>query len=162
MGREIRRVPLDWTHPRDARGRYQPMDDEAYEDAAARWLADCLAWSQGTTGTEEQRKSHPYFWDWHGPPPNRAYYRPKWREETRVGYQVYETVTEGTPVSPVFKSKDELIAWLTAPIPADDQYPDLSVQGMSSAQAERFVEAAWAPSFIMRAGQPLVTGPKAL
>lgn len=162
MGREIRRVPLDWEHPRDARGRYQPMYDEAYEDAAARWLTACIAWSQGTNGTQEQRDKHPYYWDWDGPPPARAYYRPKWTAEMRVGYQVYETVTEGTPVSPVFESKDDIIAWLTAPIPADDPYPGLSVQGMSRAQAERFVEAAWAPSFIVRAGQAPVTGPKGL
>ena len=27
MGREVRRVPADWQHPKDARGRFIPLFD---------------------------------------------------------------------------------------------------------------------------------------
>lgn len=33
MGREIRRVPKNWKHPRLEDGRYQPMFDQNYEEA---------------------------------------------------------------------------------------------------------------------------------
>ena len=40
MGRELRMVPADWQHPRDARGNLVPLFDEyerAVKDHAERW-----------------------------------------------------------------------------------------------------------------------------
>lgn len=144
MGREIVRVPPDWEHPRiatDGRspwerpGRYHPMHmDRTYAEEL------------------RQRAENPDDYD---PDyvPDPAYYRTReWTPEEATAYQVYETVSEGTPVSPVFQTRNALIRWLTAPTPWDEQYPDLSVQGMSREQAERFVESAWAPSMVFRDG----------
>lgn len=56
------------------------------------------------------------------------------------GYQVWETVTEGSPVSPVFKTKDELIVWLVS-------------QGTSLEGAKAFAESEWVPSLIISNGE---------
>jgi len=55
----------------------------------------------------------------------------------RTGYQIYENVTEGSPVSPVFNSLLELVSWLIA-------------QGVSRQSAEAFVERGSAPSFAVQ------------
>ena len=33
MGREIRKVPPNWEHPKKADGTYHPMYDEYFDDA---------------------------------------------------------------------------------------------------------------------------------
>ena len=43
MGREIRRVPKGWEHPRDEGGKYIPMFDQSYDDAAKEWLEGLMA-----------------------------------------------------------------------------------------------------------------------
>ena len=57
----------------------------------------------------------------------------------RTAYQVYENVSEGTPVSPVFESVEALQDWLIR-------------QGYSKTATQAFVAEGHAPSFV-------VTGP---
>lgn len=104
MGRELRRVPADWEHPRKSDGRFQPMYDQSYREAAEHWVA-------------EFRKFVPneyaqYFWDWGGMPPDPNYYRPDWGPEERTHFQMYENTSEGTPISPVFADVESLCRWL--------------------------------------------------
>lgn len=43
MGREVRKVPPDWQHPKVYRygeEKYQPMYDTSFKEAEADWLAD--------------------------------------------------------------------------------------------------------------------------
>jgi hypothetical protein len=51
------------------------------------------------------------FAAWEGGPPRPDSYRPAF-ESAPTAFQVYETVSEGTPISPVFETRDELIDWL--------------------------------------------------
>ena len=37
---------------------------------------------------------------------------PQWPESERTYYQMYDTVTEGTPISPVMESPEALARWL--------------------------------------------------
>ena len=60
-------------------------------------------------------------------------------------YQVYEDVSEGTPVSPIFSSADMLIAWLQA-------------QGYSRDAAEAFLRQGFAPSFVIKRDGSIVPG----
>jgi hypothetical protein len=64
-------------------------------------------------------------------------------EETPVpvgpGYQIWETVSEGSPVSPVFKSKEDLVEWLVE-------------QGTARESAEGFANSEWVPSFMATDG----------
>ena len=68
-------------------------------------------------------------------PPDPEYYRPAWSEEP-TAYQMYETVSEGTPVSPVFLTVDELRTWLLE-------------QGHSEKATDQFIELGFAFSFVI-------------
>jgi len=114
MGREIRRVPKGWEHPKNDRG-FQPMYDEDYETAITQWIENHNLW---LIGKHPDQKKYPdaakckYYAEWEGNAPEVEYYRPKWKDEERTCFQVYETVSKGTPVTPVFESKEKLIEHL--------------------------------------------------
>lgn len=121
MSRKIRRVPANWEHPKAERGDgFQPLYDEDFHDASWKWWEAAVRWhnaSHGTRCLEEHEMAaiddHPWYWQWDGPPPDQDYYRQPSTAE-RTHYQMYETVSEGTPVSPVFASLQELEDWLVA------------------------------------------------
>ena len=103
MGREIRRVPPGWEHPKRHNQwgyDFAPLYDKSYEEAQAAW--------------EEARRTFNRtdytFEEWEGDAPDPSYYRPAWDEDTRTAFQIYETVSEGTPVSPVFESEEDLVS----------------------------------------------------
>lgn len=102
MGREVRRVPADWRHPKDEHTRrYTPLFDGAtYERRKNEWL-DMLA----EKGLQETL-------DYQGNPPNTDDYMPVWPEEQRTHLMMYEDTSEGTPISPAFKTPEELARWL--------------------------------------------------
>jgi hypothetical protein len=147
VGRELRRVPPDWEHPtRPAEGRraagFQPLFNEVYEDAATEWLERVRRWEWGEDENrvklEAQLGRRAFFWEWDGDPPSPAVYRHRrWADEEATAYQVYEDVSEGTPISPVLPSAEAVEDWLVG-------------QGHSRAAARDFVAGGWAPSFIMR------------
>jgi hypothetical protein len=147
MGREIRRVPPNWEHPKQENGHYQPMYDNDFDTRLAEWLAGYELWKKGEH--PEQGKDwmteDTKYWDWEGSPPDPEYYHPKWEQEP-TWYQVYETVSEGTPVTPPFATKEELVNYLV-------QHGDFWDQrrgdgGWNREAAEHFVQAEWAPSGI--------------
>lgn len=145
MGREIRRVPRGWEHPtvldihKEENGDrawfprfrgekptdFEPMLDRRYVEAAREWLAEAISWA---SGTHENQTRNPgqvheaFFWDAEGPPPDKKYYlHGKWdydpEDEAQAPcFQIYETVSEGTPVSPVFESRGELASWLVGAV----------------------------------------------
>lgn len=142
MSREIRRVPPDWKHPRDWRGHYRPLFDEDYTTALAEWQRGADQWEDGThpdlAKSPELREEYT-FSEWHGEAPDPDYCRPAWTEAEATAYQVYETVSEGTPDSPVFETEGELRQWLLG-------------QGHSEKATDAFMEHKWAPSAIMIIG----------
>jgi hypothetical protein len=168
MGREIRRVPPDWEHPRqeckhspwsggcsEAKkhgGRcLQPLHDESYRSAAQRWKDEFAAWERGERPDYFEADGYPadlQYWEYNQDPPDRKYYRPDWPEGSATHYQAYETVSEGTPVTPHFATQDELIDHLVAY--GDDW--DHHRGGWDRAAAEQFVRQAWAPSMIIANG----------
>lgn len=129
MGREIRKVPADWEHPKDADGHYRLMHDQTYQEVIISYLKDELSWYLWPP------KNWRYIKEWFECWPNKAYYRPKWDIEPSH-YQIYENVTEGTPVSPIFASKDDLTDWLIE-------------QGHSRKASERFAKDEYVPSMVM-------------
>jgi hypothetical protein len=115
MGREVRNVPANWDHPK-MEGRYddrlQPMHDRTFDQAAAEWKADFAAWERGDRPDYcSDGSKNLEYWEWNGGPPERAYYRP-WKDEEATWFQVWETVSEGTPVTPPFATKEELVEYL--------------------------------------------------
>ena len=48
MGREVRKVPAHWQHPKDARGCHIPMYDTSYAEAVRQWEeSDLPEWQEG-------------------------------------------------------------------------------------------------------------------
>jgi len=94
MGRVVRKVPADWQHPRDERGSFVPLygkfpyiDEEVEEGIRDGWLTE-------------------------GEPNYGLSLMPQWSEEEKTHYQMYEGTSEGTPISPVMDSPENLAAWL--------------------------------------------------
>lgn len=154
MGREIRRVPANWEHPkketfdfRTARAvkNYQPLFDEPFGPAMEEWYAGWKAWDNGT---DPDREGHDMpYWEWHGGPPDPVYYRPDWKPEHMTWWQVYETVSEGTPVTPPFATPDELVDYLAT---HGDFWDQQRLEGAwPRANAESFVKRGWSPSMIV-------------
>lgn len=83
LNREIRTVPLDWQHPRHESGKYIPLQDRrlAYTQAE---LAELV--NQGHSLTEIEGWFMPDF---------------SALDKEHLGLCVYETTTEGTPLTPV-------------------------------------------------------------
>lgn len=101
MGREVRRVPAGWQHPKNDKGRYIALYGWSYADAAREFLE--------MANTKGLQKAVEYMGC-----PNQADYMPDWPDEQRTHYMMYENVTEGTPISPAFETPEELARWLVA------------------------------------------------
>jgi hypothetical protein len=88
---------------------------------------------KGDIATDEQRKAYD---EWEPTPP-----------PTGDGWQVWETVSEGSPITPVFATKEGLIDYLVEKGTTWDQKSG-SLRGgpWRREAAEKFVEAEWAPS----------------
>jgi hypothetical protein len=159
MGREIRMVPPNWEHPRytasdawpqpNRVGTYRPLYDRSFAVEVREWLNGLRSWLDGTNEALQRdpalREKHEW-WEWHGRPPAREDYRPDWPEGTATWVQLYETVTEGTPLSPPFATDEELAVWLST-------HQDFWGYGPVDLEtARRFVSVGWVPSAVMRDG----------
>lgn len=174
MGREIRRVPPNWEHPRrdcphypwqggcdEAKANggkcYQPLFDSTAEEAWQAWFAEFQAWLNGDF--EKCRSDHPdlnydpaepyrSFCAWNGEPPDPNYYRRHFADGEATWWQVYQNVSEGTPVTPPFSTQEELVNYLC-------DYGDFWDQsrgkgGWDRANALTFVFGmGWAPSMMV-------------
>lgn len=112
MGDMIRRVPANWEHPKREDGSWQPLYDIDYETALAQWLENHYLWLEGRHRYQlenpDQTKEYKYYAEFEEDAPEVAFHRPKWKDEERTHYQLYETITEGTPRTPVFASEEDL------------------------------------------------------
>jgi len=166
MGRKLRRVPPNWEHPKHD-GRYLPLFDCSCEDAWTDWQAEYAQWIGGEHdwviaqhGSDEYPKDQPYtaFCRWNGTPPHPDEHRPQWKEGEATWWQVYETVSEGTPVSPPFATQQELIDYLVKYGDFWDQARrdrgdcSLPCDPWSRQDAEAFVMGSgWAPTLVLDA-----------
>jgi len=80
------------------------------------------------------------------PDPND--YMPQFPEGTATGWCMYETTSEGTPISPVFATPEELARWL-----ADSGASTFGDMTATYEQWLRMVRAGWAPSAVAVAGE---------
>lgn len=154
MGREIRRVPPNWQHPmrtckhggvfgiprgctvsRLFNGKcFIPLMDNDIEGATQEWNDELVKYQAEHPGCTVAE----FCEEW-GDRPDPERYHPVWGD-TATWYQLYETVSEGTPVSPPFATKEELIEFLVTVGP----YTDVPWSRMA---AEQFVnELGWSPS----------------
>ena len=178
MGREIRKVPPNWQHPmvdkpNHWRGvmvkAYQPLYDRPFGPAMREWIAQWDAWERGERPdycTEEDRELP--FWEWDGKPPDPEYYRPAWKDGEATWFQVYETVSEGTPVSPPFATQQEIVDYLVANGDFWDQqrraegYSYMPCAPWKRSDAEAFVFGGGSTPSLVVADGKVMTGVEAL
>jgi hypothetical protein len=125
MGREIRRVPPDWKHPKNERGHYIPLYDKTFIEGERDHILLDLDW---------YLDNPEFLSEWYNDWPQPEWYRTAFEQEP-THYQIYETVTEGKPVSPVFATLEALAQWLVD-------------QGYSLKAATAFAKEGWAPSMV--------------
>jgi hypothetical protein len=87
---EVRKVPASWEHPKNEDGSYHPLIHDRWDSID---YSDYEDDAGGLMFSED---------DFDNIPPAQ-----------QTHYQLYEAVSHGTPVSPVFATKDELIDWCT-------------------------------------------------
>jgi hypothetical protein len=148
-------VPADWVHPKKyGEERLQPMLDRSFDKAIREWFAGYEAWQKGTRpeGSEEFEN----YWEWECTPPDPTYYMPDWPEEQKTHLMMYETTSEGTPISPAFATPEELARWL-----ADNGASSFGRNTATYEQWLKVCKGGWAPSAIMSNGK-IMSGVEAL
>ncbi len=184
MGREIRRVPPNWSHPTQMRFCFEPrkgytkklsyraMLPTPHAEALSEWQAEKRKWDAG------ERPSYcsadTTFTEYFGDEPIAEHYVP-FSADDATWFQLWETVSEGTPTSPPFETLDELAAYLAEWGDFWDQ--SRAVEGMPVREIERllvesdhkyefkagwgreradaFCRSGWAPSMVIRGGEVL-------
>lgn len=142
MGREIRMVPFKWEHPKEEdTGEYIPLFDgykNTLEDFKAAIEENGLA------------EALDYFG---GGPVSENYMLIDCDDTERTHYMMYETTSEGTPISPAFETPEALAHWL-----ADN---GASANGKATATYEEWLLVCiegWAPSMMGIPGFGLLPG----
>lgn len=119
MGREIRRVPANWQHPKHKHGHYIALfDGKDYDRRIREWDEANAKWTEGLRddwsggwqpldGTEHAKT----YTDWAGERPDANDYMPRWTEDEATYLMMYETCSEGTPISPAFATPEEVAEW---------------------------------------------------
>lgn len=122
MGREVRRVPPGWEHPKNARGHYIPLLEGPFSKRLAEWKEEKAQWAKGLRRDyfagegawkpieAEHRDSS--FTEWAGARPKAEHYMPEWPADVATHLSMYETCSEGTPISPAFATPEELARYL--------------------------------------------------
>jgi len=95
MGREVRHVPASWQHPKNKQGQYIPMLKHLVYNA------------------REIKEGLRDGWLKNEPPNYGLNIMPQWPDEERTHLQMYENTSEGTPISPVTATAEELARWLS-------------------------------------------------
>ena len=141
MSREVRMVPKEWAHPRNVGGSFIALFDNYNSEDADDWDEERKLWDSKEhcdfiEGCE--------FSEWDGGRPNPDDYMPTWSAEEKTHFMMYETTSEGTPISPAFEAPEELAKWLV-----DN---DASAFGRSKGTYEgwlRVAQGGFAPSMVM-------------
>ena len=123
MGREVRKVPEFWYHPKRYSGErkdyfYVPLYD-GYNRRRADWerelqeinrrKAEALVIGSDPrilADVDKEQTEHLRA------RPNPCLYMPDFPPELRTHYQMYEDTSEGTPISPAFVRPEDLAHWL--------------------------------------------------
>jgi len=78
-------------------------------------LDRCIQWDSGWRPSYfKGQDGYEFYWDYSTMPPEKSSYIPH-SDAPKDCWQLYEDVTEGTPVSPVFDTREELCEWIKDP-----------------------------------------------
>lgn len=121
MSRTVRRVPADWVHPTDETGRKLPLIGEPISKYLADWDKHKAKWDEGFIeargGWEPRSNSQEAmacgsFEEWWDERPRQEDFMPEFPNGTATHFQMYEETSDGTPISPVCATIEELARWL--------------------------------------------------
>jgi hypothetical protein len=124
MGRELRMVPENWEHPKNENGNEKPLLGGSFTKELADYKEGKQKWNEGLRENwfpkKDESKWNPksedeqkMSWEeWTGEKPDKQDYMPEWSDKEKTHFQMYETCTEGTPISPVMDSIEKLAHWL--------------------------------------------------
>lgn len=169
MGREIRMVPPNHEHPRydhyntfsgKTENRYQPKFERNYSEVCAEYVKSFKEFYEKSLNLKKNCE----FWEYEGNPPTREYYI-SYDKKDATWFQLYETVSEGTPVSPPFETKQELADYLAVNGDFWDQKRRkegnsvMNCQPWGKENAEKFVfGSGYMPSMIITGGKIISGG----
>lgn len=164
MGREVRRVHKDWKHPFNERGRKIALHRGPFSKALSDWkegkrqwdLGFVRDWSKDGVGWGPKDTDCKTFEEWDGGKPQPHDYMPEWEPEELTHIQMYETCSEGTPISPVMEKPKELARWL-----ADNNASAFGSQGASYESWLATIEQGWAVSGVFTPSTGLISGVEA-
>ena len=113
MGREVRMVPKSWGHPIREDGSFIALHESNFDQCAADWDKESAEWASGNYPdyADEESKKLTYS-EWNGGRPEEEDYMPSWSANVANHYMMYETTSEGTPISPAFDTPENLATWL--------------------------------------------------
>lgn len=169
MGREVRRVPADWQHPKQhvpdyVAGRiveiYKPLyPGEQYQPSVDEWDDECAKWKAGWRPDhfDDPESRVMCYEQWAGQRPHRDDYMPNWPADQLTHLMMYETTSEGTPISPAFETPEELARWLS-----DNNASAFAGMPASYESWLRVAQGGYAPSAIYTPETGLVSGVDAL
>lgn len=120
MGNEVRRVPANWKHPQNEQGAYIPLFDGAsfmrklmnWDDGLVQWQAGYRPDNQGGWKPHDVETWGVTYTRWVEERPDQRDYMPVWSAEVAHHLMMYDCTSEGTPISPAFKTAEELARWL--------------------------------------------------
>ena len=138
-------VPKDWVHPSYEGGRLIGLFDSDFKECAADWDKDCAEWNAGnfpSYACDDSKKLS--YLEWCGERPSKEDYMPTWKKEEKTHLMMYETTSEGTPISPAFETPEELARWLT-----DNEASALGGNKGTYDGWLRVAKGGYAPSIIM-------------
>ena len=156
MSREVRRVPPDWNHPKDARGKYIPLESGyiEYLHGKAQWERGFVSDYKG--GWKPKDTEQNYSYEKYAGEKRAEEHMPVWPESVCTHFQMYETTTEGTPLSPPLPSAEELAHWL-----ADNGASAFGDRNATYEQWLATIKRSWAPSGV-DLGRGLISGVEAM
>lgn len=140
---ELRRVPLGYEHPVGSSGRFIPLfNGDRYLSALRKWRDGFALWQRGqceisggavVSFSEAFGTTTPScrYEDRAGIEPEPERYTPSIDLVPFVpGVATYETLTEGTPLSPIFTRLEPLCAWLASHRPQENMDRALWMQAL--------------------------------
>jgi hypothetical protein len=119
MSRQLVMVPPHYEHPRIVVDRWngprivcKPIFPVLYSVKLAEWEADRDRVKRGDVEKYE-KLMYPTFERWleENEPPQKEWYL-QWTVEEATWFQLWQTVSEGSPVTPAYETKEELIEYL--------------------------------------------------
>lgn len=164
MSRKVRRVPANWEHPKNEEGNFIPLLGGSFKKRAAEWDEEAAQWAKGFYRLfgDKWKPKEPdktgTFEEWDGPRPEEHGYMPEWPEAARTHFQMYETTTEGTPISPVMETPEALARWLF-----DNEASACGSVGATYEQWLAMIKGSgWAPDMVSMPGKRFVSGVEGL